>query len=311
MKHNFDVLAQGATRRKSSKLLAVLIAAVLGLAAAASSAQAASNVGLGTADSFAVLGGQTVTNTGPSVINGDVGVSPGSSVIGFPPGIVNGVIHATDGVANQAQLDLTTAYNDAAGRGSTASISADLAGNTLVGGVYTSATSMGLSGALTLDAQGDPDAVFIFQAGSTLTAGPGSQVLLIGGAQSCNVFWQVGSSATIDTGSQFVGNIMALTSISMNTGATLQGSVLARNGAITLDTNTITNSNCANTGGSGGSGGSGTGGSGTTADSPAGSNSTNKKKANKKAKKKANKKKNQRGNHRTPHAPSTGSPFTG
>jgi hypothetical protein len=308
MKHNFDVLAQGATRRKSSKLLAVLIAAVLGLAAAASSAQAASNVGLGTADSFAVLGGQTVTNTGPSVINGDVGVSPGSSVIGFPPGIVNGVIHATDGVANQAQLDLTTAYNDAAGRGSTASISADLAGNTLVGGVYTSATSMGLSGALTLDAQGDPDAVFIFQAGSTLTAGPGSQVLLIGGAQSCNVFWQVGSSATIDTGSQFVGNIMALTSISMNTGATLQGSVLARNGAITLDTNTITNSNCANTGGSGGSGTTTTT---PTADSPAGSNSTSKKKANKKAKKKANKKKNQRGNHRTPHAPPTGSPFTG
>jgi Ice-binding-like len=306
MKRNFDVLAQAAIRRKSSKGLAVLVAAVLGLAAAASSAQAASNVGLGTADSFAVLGGQTVTNTGPSVINGDVGVSPGSSVIGFPPGIVNGVIHATDGVANQAQLDLTTAYNDAAGRGSTATISADLAGNTLVGGVYTSATSMGLSGALTLDAQGDPDAVFIFQAGSTLTAGPGSQVLLIGGAQSCNVFWQVGSSATIDTGSQFVGNIMALTSISMNTGATLEGSVLARNGAVTLDTNTITKSHCANTGGSGGSGGSGTTTT-PTGESPAGSNSTNKKKANKKK----NQRRKHRGNHRRPHAPSTGSPFTG
>lgn len=307
MKRNSNVLARTATRRTSSKGLAVLVAAVLGLAAAASSAQAASNVGLGTADNFAVLGGQTVSNTGPSVINGDVGLSPGSSVVGFPPGVVNGTIHVADGVANQAQADLVTAYNDAAGRGSTATISSDLAGNTLVGGVYTSATSMGLSGALTLDAQGDPDAVFIFQAGSTLTAGPGSQVLLIGGAQSCNVFWQVGSSATIDTGSQFVGNIMALTSISMNTGATLNGSVLARNGSVTLDTNTITNSQCANTGGSGGSGGSGTTTTTPTADSPAGSNSTNKKKSNKKK----NQRRKHRGNHRRPHAPSTGSPFTG
>lgn len=248
MNRNFHALARAATRRNSSKGLAVLVMMVLGLAAAASSAQAASNVGLGTADSFAVLGGQTVTNTGPSVINGDLGVSPGSAVTGFPPGLVNGTIHTADAVATQAQADLTIAYNDAAGRASTATISADLAGSTLTGGVYTSATSLGLSGDLTLDAQGDPDAVFIFQAGSTLTAGPGSRVLLIGGAQSCNVFWQIGSSATIDTTSDFVGNILALTSISMNTGATLNGSALARNGAVTLDTNVITKTPCVTAG---------------------------------------------------------------
>ena len=212
---------------------------MLAVAPVAFGAQA--TVGLGTASSFAVLAGSTVTNTGPSVISGNVGLDPGSAVTGFPPGIVNaGTIHITDAVALQAQSDLTTAYNDAAGRSSTATISSDLAGRTLTSGVYTSATSLGLSGDLTLDAQGDPNAVFIFQAGSTLTTGSASHVTLTGGAQACNVFWQVGSSATIGTGSQFVGNILALTSISLTTGATLDGSALARNGAVTLDTNTIT-----------------------------------------------------------------------
>jgi hypothetical protein len=156
-----------------------------------------------------------------------------------------GTIHAADAVAGQAKADLVTGYNDAAGRPSTATISADLAGRTLTPGVYTSASSLGLSGDLTLDAQGDPNAVFVFQAGSTLTAGPASRVLLIGGAQPCNVFWQVGSSATIGTSSAFAGNILALTSISMTTGATLNGRALARNGAVTLDTNTITKTTCA------------------------------------------------------------------
>jgi hypothetical protein len=214
----------------------------------ASQAQAAS-VPLGTADSFAVLGGSSVTNTGPSVISGDLGVSPGTPVSGFPPGSVTaGAVHAADAVALQAKNDLVTAYNDAAGRGSTATISADLAGSTLTPGVYTSASSLGLSGALTLDARGDPSATFVFQAGSTLNAGSGSRVLLIGGAQACNVFWQVGSSATIGTTSTFVGNIMALTSISLTTGATLNGRALARNGAVTLDTNTITKAACATPG---------------------------------------------------------------
>jgi len=222
-----------------------LLVVLLSLAGLASSAHAA-QVPLGTADSFAVLAASTVSNTGPSVITGDLGLSPGTAVTGFPPGTVTGGrVHATDAVALQAQNDLVTAYNDAAARPSTAAISADLAGSTLTPGVYTSASSMGLSGALTLDARGDPNAVFVFQAGSTLTTGSASRVVLTGGAQACNVFWQVGSSATIGTASAFAGNILALTSISLTTGATLNGRALARTGAVTLDTNTVTKSTCA------------------------------------------------------------------
>ncbi|MGA3362019.1 MAG: ice-binding family protein [Solirubrobacteraceae bacterium] len=222
-------------------------------------------VGLGTAGNFAVLAGSTVTNTGPSVISGSVGLDPGSAVTGFPPGIVlAGTTQVANGVALQAKSDLVTAYNDAAGRSSTATISGDLAGRTLTPGVYTSASSLGLSGQLTLDAQGDPSAVFIFQAGSSLIIGSGSQVNLIGAAQACNVYWQVGSSATIGTGSAFVGNILALTSITMTTGATLQGSALARNGAVTLDTNTITRATCATPTGGGSSSSSSSSSSTTT-----------------------------------------------
>jgi hypothetical protein len=265
----------GTRRRRLTAATGVLLTAALLIAAPlALSAQAP--VGLGTAGSFAVLAGSTVTNTGPSVISGSIGLAPGSAVTGFPPGIVlAGTTQVANGVALQAKNDLVTAYNDAAGRSSTATVSGDLAGRTLTSGVYTSASSLGLSGALTLDAQGNPSAVFIFQAGSTLIVGSGSQVNLIGGAQACNVYWQVGSSATIGTGSSFIGNIMALTSISMTTGATLQGSALARNGAVTLDTNTITRATCAASVGSattttptpvtqGATGGAGAGGAGAT-----------------------------------------------
>jgi hypothetical protein len=225
-------------------VVAVLAAGSLLAAPLALSAQAP--VGLGTAGSFAVLAGSAVTNTGPSVISGSVGLAPGSAITGFPPGIVlDGTMQVANGVALQAKNDLVTAYNDAAGRSSTETVAADLAGETLTPGVYTSASSLGLSGQLTLDAQGNPNAVFVFQAGSSLIVGSGSQINLIGGAQACDVFWQVGSSATIGTGSAFVGNILALTSITMTTGATLQGSALARNGAVTLDTNTITRATCA------------------------------------------------------------------
>jgi hypothetical protein len=222
-----------------------LLVALLVTAASASTAQAAS-VALGTAERFAVLAGQTVTNTGPSVISGDLGVSPGTAMTGFPPGSVTaGSVHAADAVALQAQRDLTSAYNDAAGRSSTATISADLAGKTLTPGIYTSASSLGLSGALTLDARGDPNAVFVFQAGSMLTVAPTSKVLLIGGAQACNVVWQVGSSASIGANSTFAGDVLALTSISLTTGATLNGRALARNGQVSLDTNTVTKTACA------------------------------------------------------------------
>jgi hypothetical protein len=265
----------GTRRRPHGRACAAgLLVALLVTAGLASTAQAAT-VPLGTADSFAVLAGSAVTNTGPSVISGDLGVSPGTAVTGFPPGTVNaGTIHAADAVASQAKADLVTAYDDAAGRSSTATISADLAGSTLTPGVYTSASSLGLSGDLTLDARGDPNAVFVFQAGSTLTAGSASRVLLTGGAQPCNVFWQVGSSATIGTSSAFAGNILALTSISLTTGATLNGRALARNGAVTLDTNTITKAACADqtstpptsTPGPGGT--TGTPGAGSTTGSP-------------------------------------------
>jgi uncharacterized protein with beta-barrel porin domain len=198
---------------------------------------------LGTAASFAVLGGSTVTNTGPSVINGNVGVSPGSAVVGFPPGILvpPGTIHAANAVAGQAQVDLTTAYNVLAGRPSTANLTGqNLGGLVLTPGVYTFNTTAQLTGTLTLNAQGNPNAVFIFQIGQTLITASSARVNVIGGGQGTNVFWQVGSSATLGTTTSFVGDILALTSITLNTGANIAcGAALAQNGAVTLDTNNI------------------------------------------------------------------------
>jgi hypothetical protein len=201
-------------------------------------------VGLGTAASFAVLAGSTVTNTGSSVITGNLGVDPGLAVTGFPPGIVNGVIHEGDGVALQAKNDLTTAYNDAAGRTPVTVVAGDLVGKTLAPGVYKSTSSLGLTGLVTLDAHGVSSAVFVFQIASTLITGSASRVKLTGGAQACNVFWQVGSSATLGSDSTFQGNILALTSISLTTGATITGRALARNGAVTLEDNTINVPTC-------------------------------------------------------------------
>ncbi|NNG22531.1 DUF7933 domain-containing protein [Telluria aromaticivorans] len=201
---------------------------------------------LGTAGSFAVLGGQTVTNTGPTILNGDLGVFPGSAITGFPPGIVNGAIHAADAVAQGAQADTTIAYNSLASQpcNTTFGVPTDLSGMTLVPGVYCFASSASLTGTVTLDAQGDPNAVFIFKTGSTLITGSNATVALINGAQACNVFWQVGSSAVIGTGTNFVGNIVALTSITLTTNATLAGRALARNGSVTLDSNIVTPATC-------------------------------------------------------------------
>lgn len=195
---------------------------------------------MGTEQNFAVLGGSTVTNTGSSVITGDLGLHPGTAITGFPPGLVTGEIHATDAVALQAQTDTTATYIDLAGQACDTTVSADLGGTTLTPGVYCSASSIGLTGALTLDAGGDPNAVWVFQMGSTLTTASNSSVVLANGADACNVFWQVGSSATLGTTTSFVGNIFALTSITLNNGASVSGRVLARNGAVTLDNNTIT-----------------------------------------------------------------------
>jgi hypothetical protein len=201
---------------------------------------------LGTAQSFAVLGGSTVTNTGPSVITGDLGVSPGSAVTGFPPGsVVSGTIHAADAVALAAQGGVTTAYNSLAGQVCSRDLTGqDLGGMTLTAGVYCFSSSAQLTGTLTLDAQGNANAVFIFQIGSTLTTASASSVVLINGGSVCNVFWQVGSSATLGTTTSFVGNILALTSITLTTGATVNGRALARNGAVTLDSNTVSAASC-------------------------------------------------------------------
>lgn len=199
-------------------------------------------VALGTAANFAVLAGSTVTSSGATTVNGDVGVSPGTAVTGFPPGLVNGAIHAGDSAAAQAQLNLTTAYNDAAGRTVGAvSVAGNLGGRTLTPGLYKSTSSLEISsGDLTLDAQGDANAVFIFQMASTLTTTAGRQVILSGGAKAANVFWQVGSSATLGTTSVLKGTIMADQSITLTTGATLDGRALARIAAVTLDANIIT-----------------------------------------------------------------------
>jgi uncharacterized protein with beta-barrel porin domain len=217
--------------------------AVLGLMGATltspSHAQAPS---LGTAASFAVLAGSTVTNTGSTVINGNVGVSPGSAVTGFPPGIVNGVISVADAVAAQAQIDNITAYNVLAGRPITTNLTGqDLGGKTLIAGVYGFNTSAQLTGTLTLNGQGNPNSVFVINIGSTLTTASGSSISLINGAKGSNVFFRVGSSATLGTSTSFVGDILALTSITLNTNASIKcGDALAQNGAVTLDTNTIT-----------------------------------------------------------------------
>jgi hypothetical protein len=227
------------------RIAVLAFAGLLSSALFASSAIAApATVGLGTATSFSVLAGSTVTNTGPTTMFGDLGLAPGSSVTGAP--VVLGQTHVSDAVAIQAKTDLTTAYNDAAGRPTEGSAGTDLAGQTFTAGVRTASSALLLSsGSVILDAQGDPNAVFIFQIGSTLITGSNTTVQLINGAQACNVFWQVGSSATLGTGTRFVGTVMAAETITANTAATIHGRLLAQVAAVNLDTNTITQSNCA------------------------------------------------------------------
>jgi type VI secretion system secreted protein VgrG len=200
----------------------------------------AQNISLGTAANFAVLAGSGVTNTGPTVVTGNVGVAPGTSITGFPPGtIVSGFKHSADAVALQAQADLTTAYNDAAGRPSCTPIAGSLLGSggatTLGPGVYCLGAAS-LTGTLTLDGAG----VYIFQMASSLTTASGSAVALSNGASACGVWWQVTSSATIGTSTAMVGNILALESITLNTNASLSGRALARNALVSLDSNSVT-----------------------------------------------------------------------
>jgi hypothetical protein len=206
-------------------------------------------VNLGTAVNFAVLAGSRITNTGPTTIIGDVGTFPTTTETGFGTVTIIGTNHAGDAVTQGAKVDSAAAYTDAAGRTPFTTVPGDIGGLTLTPGVYRASSSLGITGTLTLDAQGDPNAVFIFQIGSTLTtAAENSNVLLINSAQACNVFWQVGSSATLGTHTTFQGTILANTSITATTGAVVVGRLLAGliedSGAVTLDTNAITVTTC-------------------------------------------------------------------
>jgi hypothetical protein len=201
-------------------------------------------VSLAEANDFALLAGAAITSTGATNITGDIGLSPGTSVGGFPPGILVGTLHINDSMANQAKLDLTAAYNDAAGRTATdiVTLSGNIGGLTLTPGLYKSTSTLAISsGDVTLDAKGNPNAVFIIQIASAFTVTSGRKVILSGGASASNIFWQVGTSATFGTTSVFKGTIMAMQAISFGTGATLDGKALARTAAITMAGNTIVN----------------------------------------------------------------------
>jgi hypothetical protein len=235
------------THLRRAARAAVALVAVLAFAAVPAGAQAAP-VNLATVGPFVVLGGAAVTNTGPSVLNGALGVAPGTSLPGFGlPAVVNGATHNNDAVAKKAQADLTTAYDVAAGQPVAPAndlTGTNLGNRTLVAGAYRYTSSAQLTGPLTLDAQGNSNAQFVFEIRSALTTAPASSVVLIHGASPCNVFWQVGSSATLDTTTAFQGNLMALTSISLNNGASVIGRVLARNGQISLINNVLDASRC-------------------------------------------------------------------
>lgn len=238
--------------KRLNKSLATVfaVATTLGFAGLVFAATAA--VGLGTTSSFAILAGTGITNTGATTITGDVGTFPTTTETGWGSVTLHGTNHAGDLVTQGAKNDLVTAYNDAAGRTPTTTLSAgdnQLGGQTLVSGVYAfgHATTANLIGTLTLDGEGHTDAVFIFQASSDLVTASGSVVSFINGASACNAFWQVTSSATLGSGSTFGGTILTLTSATLASSATVQGRILARNGTVTLDTNTITSAACATT----------------------------------------------------------------
>jgi hypothetical protein len=211
------------------------------VAVAVFSTQSQANPILNSADGFAVLGGATVANSGNTILNGDLGVYPGTAITGFPPGIVNGAIHAADAVAQQAEIDLFAAYNFLAGEGVDQNLTGqDLGGLILTPGVYKFDTSAQLTGTLTLNALNNPNAIFVFQIGSTLGTAASASVSLLNEAQAGNVFWQVGTSATLGAGTVFDGSILADQSITLNAGTSLSGRALALNGSVTLDGNVIT-----------------------------------------------------------------------
>jgi type VI secretion system secreted protein VgrG len=244
--HTHLAQRSGVVSRRRAGRLVLLATAAMALAAfptgRAEAAQAPIN--LGTAAAFSVLAGSAITNTGASVIVGDVGSSPTPSITGFGTVVLNGTNHGGDAVTQQAKIDLTAAYIDAAGANPATVVPTELGGRTLEPGVYGAGT-LGITGVLTLNPLGDPNAVFIFQASSTLITASASSILVVGGASLCNVFWQVGSSATLGSTSSLIGSVLAQTSISTGAGALIQGRLLAQTGAVTMDSTTITPAACA------------------------------------------------------------------
>lgn len=234
------------TQLRRARRAGIAIASIFAFLAIPGAAQA-DPVNLATVTPFVVLGGSTVTNSGTSVLGGDLGVSPGTALTGFDTAVLNGATHENDGVAKQAQADLIVAYDAAAGQAvppGNELTGTNLGERTLPAGAYRYTSSAQLTGALTLDAEGDPSAEFVFQISSALTTAPGSSVVLVNGASPCNVHWQVGSSATLDTTTVFQGNLMALEDISLNNGATVFGRMLAREGQISLIDNVLDGSMC-------------------------------------------------------------------
>lgn len=241
MKFPKNLLHTGPVRMGVASVAAVGLLVALPVSAQAT----ATPVPLGTAASFVVLAGETVTNTGATTLTGNVGVSPGSAIVGRETvTLTDGVYHAADPVAAVAQADSLVAYDKARLQAPATSVATELGGTTLKPGVYTSG-KFGLTGTLTLDAGGDPNAIFVLQSADSLITASDSEVKLINGANPCNVFWQISKSATLGSGSSFTGNILALTSVSLATGATLEGRALARTGSVTLQANTITRPTCA------------------------------------------------------------------
>ena len=233
-------------------LLTLLVVVMMAAPIMSMAVETQPTVRLGTTSRFAVLAGETITNTGTTTINGsaggDVGLFPGTEFPGQASVTMSGAVNLADDVASIAKDDLVIAYNDAAGRLPVTRIPTELGGTTLTPGTYDSADgTFQITGTLTLDAQGDSDAVFVFKTATTLVTASDSNVKLINKAQSCRTFWKVGSSATLGTNSDFTGRIFALTSIAANSGATVKGQLLARNGEVTLDNNTITNEVCVTT----------------------------------------------------------------
>lgn len=268
---SLESLPRAARRqRRSATCVAAVASIAIGVAVFLPTASsAAPAIGLGTATSFAVLAGSGITNSGPTTITGDIGSFPTPTMTGLGSVTLNGTNNAGNTVTQQAKTNLVTAYDTAENSGPSTAHAVELGGDTLTPGVYTAGT-FGITGTLTLNTQGDPNAVFIFQVGSTLTTASNSSVIVQGGGTACNVFWQIGTSATLGTGSHLIGTVMAMQSITATTGATIQGRLLARNGAVTLDTNTITRPVCAAAATTTAAGPSTTAGGGTATTAPSG-----------------------------------------